>query len=213
MSPPFSEYEKRVRDHALLASTAFLIIIPLGVLVPRYLRTFTNKWWRLHALLNLLIAAPLVYAAWGMAASARNISHAPIAHHQRVGYAILSLYTAQVLLGPFIHFIRIPFLPIAHRPLQNYFHAVLGLTILAMAGYQIHYGLYTEWELMTGNVHPVKQSLKHAWLALLIVSSASEPAVSHDQFVLLDILVPVCDRVGALASPVQTGARSQGGAR
>jgi hypothetical protein len=43
MATLFSEYEDRVKDHALLASTAFLILAPIGVLAGRYLRTFTNE--------------------------------------------------------------------------------------------------------------------------------------------------------------------------
>ena len=39
---------------------------------------------------------------------------------------------------------------------------------------QIHDGIYTEWPLMTANIPPVKNSAKHAWLALLIVSRASD---------------------------------------
>ena len=38
-----SEYEKKVRVHALLAATAFLVLIPVGVLIPRYLRTSINQ--------------------------------------------------------------------------------------------------------------------------------------------------------------------------
>jgi hypothetical protein len=38
-----TEYEKKVRNHALLVGIAFLVIVPLGVLIPRYLRTFTNR--------------------------------------------------------------------------------------------------------------------------------------------------------------------------
>jgi len=169
MSQPLSLYEQRVRDHAILASVAFLIVIPLGVLIPRYLRTFTNLWWYPHWLLNFFVGAPLVYAAWGMAARARHLSHFPLDHHKRVGFAILSLYTAQLLLGVFIHFVRVPFLFVHHRPPQNYFHTILGLTILAMAAYQIHYGLYHEWPIATGNIHPIKDWAKHTWLALVIV--------------------------------------------
>ncbi len=40
--------------------------------------------------------------------------------------------------------------------------------------YQIHDGIYTEWPLMTANIPPVNDSAKHAWLALLIVSRASD---------------------------------------
>jgi ABC-type phosphate transport system permease subunit len=38
-----TEYEKKVRTHALLMGIAFLVIIPIGVLIARYLRTFTNR--------------------------------------------------------------------------------------------------------------------------------------------------------------------------
>jgi hypothetical protein len=112
---------------------------------------------------------------------------------QRVGYAILGLYIAQIVIGVFIHSVRVPFLFIFHRPPQNYLHAILGLVILAMAGYQvrplppnvllplplillnqIHDGIYTEWPFMTANIPPVSDSAKHAWLALLIVSRASD---------------------------------------
>ncbi|KAI0260804.1 hypothetical protein BC834DRAFT_973108 [Gloeopeniophorella convolvens] len=167
--PPLNEYEKRVRDHALLASIAFLILVPLGVLLPRYLRTFTNRWFLGHAATNFIISGPLVFAAWAMGQKAHNLSHAPMDHHKRIGFCIFSLYIAQVLLGAFIHFVRIPFLFVGHRPPQNYIHAILGLLILAMANYQVHYGYSHEWPLLTGNVHPVKEAAKHAWLALMIV--------------------------------------------
>jgi hypothetical protein len=90
-----------------------------------------------------------------MAESANDLSGMPIDHHkvnfsehkvkspqpltiqQRVGYAILGLYIAQIVIGLFIHVVRVPFLFIFHRPPQNYFHAILGLVILAMAGYQV----------------------------------------------------------------------------
>ena len=94
LSLPLSEYEKTVRDHALLASIAFLIIMPLGVLVPRYLRTFTNRWvpaaldlrieqewihwrrwWWAHWIINFFISAPLVYASMAMALQASDITH------------------------------------------------------------------------------------------------------------------------------------------
>jgi hypothetical protein len=37
-------------------------------------------------------------------------------------------------------------------------------------GKQVHYGIYIQWPRMTGNIHPVKEAAKHAWLALVIVS-------------------------------------------
>jgi hypothetical protein len=56
---------------------------------------------------------------------------------QNVGVVIFALYIAQIVVGAFIHFVRIPFLFVGHRPPQNYFHAVFGLAILAMAAYQV----------------------------------------------------------------------------
>jgi len=166
---PLSEYESKLRIHAILVSVSFLIIIPLGVLIPRLLRTFSNRWWWAHWVVNFLIACPLVYAALAMAVEANHISHTPIDHHKRVGYAVFTLYGVQVLLGAFIHFVRVPFLFIGHRPPQNWIHAALGFTILALAAYQIHYGMYVQWPRRTGNIHPVPQSAKNAWLALVII--------------------------------------------
>lgn len=111
-----------------------------------------------------------------------------------VGIVIFSLYIGQVVIGVFIHFVRIPFPSLGHRPPQNYIHALLGLAILALASYQVrpcrrylhrrrfflfewlkqvHDGIYIEWPLLTGNVHPIKQTIKHAWLAFVIVSRST----------------------------------------
>jgi len=38
----FEQHIARVRDHALLASAAWLVVIPMGTLLPRYIRTFTT---------------------------------------------------------------------------------------------------------------------------------------------------------------------------
>lgn len=55
--------------------------------------------------------------------------------HQKIGVALIALYAIQLLLGMFIHFIKLPIR--GHRPPQNYFHVVLGLAILALAAYQV----------------------------------------------------------------------------
>ena len=38
-----TDYEVIVRNHAVLMGTAFLVILPTGVLIARYLRNFTNR--------------------------------------------------------------------------------------------------------------------------------------------------------------------------
>lgn len=127
--------------------------------------------------------------------ASRTLTHPSVA--QRIGYTVFGLYIAQVVLGTFIHYVRIPFPFLGHRPPQNYIHALLGLAILSLADYQVrpcrryfhqrgffsfelgkqvHHGIYVEWPVMTTNVHPVKQSAKHAWLALVIVSRTTQTA-------------------------------------
>jgi Eukaryotic cytochrome b561 len=65
-----------------------------------------------------------------------------------VGVALLALYIAQCVLGAFIHFVKIPFG--FKRPPQNYGHAILGLTILGLALYQVRLGYKEEWPNTTG---------------------------------------------------------------
>jgi len=44
----------------------------------------------------------------------------------------------------------------------------LGLIILILADFQVHYGLYTEWQNL-GGLHQVPQSAKNAWLAFVVI--------------------------------------------
>ncbi|CAK5282808.1 unnamed protein product [Mycena citricolor] len=83
--------------------------------------------------------------------------------HQKIGVALLALYVFQLLVGIVIHFFKCAGLFRGHRPPQNYIHVLLGLTILALAAYQAHYGLYTEWNYAIGENHEVPDSAKHAW--------------------------------------------------
>lgn len=59
--------------------------------------------------------------------------------HQKMGLALLILYCMQLTIGLFIHFIKIPTLGTGRRPMQNYFHALLGLAIIALAAEQVCY--------------------------------------------------------------------------
>jgi len=56
---------------------------------------------------------------------------------QRVGFIIFGLYIAQCVLGLFIHYIHVPFPIFGRRPLQNYLHAIMGLTVIGLAEYQV----------------------------------------------------------------------------
>ncbi|KAJ7199319.1 hypothetical protein B0H12DRAFT_1197190 [Mycena haematopus] len=168
---PLSPLEKKARTHALLCSIGFLILLPLGVLLARYARTFTKRWFWGHAVMQLVIAGPVIFTGWAMGHNLANVLELQSLRdrHQLIGIALLALYATQLLLGTIIHFFKMPpRLFHGHRPPQNYLHVVLGLAILALAAYQVHYGLYFEW-LYTGGLHQVVESAKHAWLALVIV--------------------------------------------
>ena len=40
---PLQPYEVKGRNHAIASTVGFLILLPIGVLVPRYCRTFTKR--------------------------------------------------------------------------------------------------------------------------------------------------------------------------
>ena len=88
---------------------------------------------------------------------------------QRIGLALLILYLFQVLGGLVIHYFKTPKLFKGRRPPQNYVHAILGLTILALAFYQVHLGIKTEWAEALGDDSTVPRSALRAWTALIVV--------------------------------------------
>ncbi|KAJ7637363.1 hypothetical protein DFH06DRAFT_655159 [Mycena polygramma] len=168
---PLSPAENHARIHAHIAFFAFLVALPLGIFIPRYLRTFTNSWFWPHAIMNFLVTGPLVFTAFALGYQTTNMNGMPhfVDPHQRIGRALLIMYLVQVFLGIFIHWIKLPFRFPGGRHPQNYLHALLGLAIVALASYQTHYGLWTEWAFVTGNAHPVNSRCKHFWLGIVIV--------------------------------------------
>jgi len=158
----------KIKRHAVLCSVGFLILLPLGTLIARYLRTFTRSWFWPHAIIQFLIAGPVIFAGWALAHQAVNIVPGQNFNdkHKKIGLALLVLYALQLCLGMTIHFFKMPFMG-GHRPPQNYFHAILGLSIIALAFYQVHYGINTEWIFYTGII--IDPRAMHAWTALIVV--------------------------------------------
>jgi len=171
VSFPLFPAEKLARTHAILCTTGFLVLLPVGALFARYARTFTNKWWIVHGAFQLFVAGPVIFAGWayGHMATDTLASGHFVDPHKKIGLSLLILYLVQILLGVFIHFFKTPSLFNGRRPPQNYFHVFVGLAIFILAAYQVHYGLYIEWPTSTGNRHPVPMSAKDAWLALIII--------------------------------------------
>jgi len=171
ISFPLSPIEIKARNHAIVCTVGFLILLPLGVLLARYARTFTRRWFWGHAVMQFVISGPVIFAGWALGDQLSKELEMQSLHdpHQQIGIALLALYVTQLLIGVFIHYVKMPGLFRGHRPPQNYIHVMLGLAILALAAYQVHYGLNTEWAFATGGGHEVPDSAMHAWLALIIV--------------------------------------------
>jgi hypothetical protein len=57
--------------------------------------------------------------------------------HQKIGLSLFIMYIIQVIIGIFVHYVKVPTLGRGRRPVQNYLHALLGLAIMALAAYQV----------------------------------------------------------------------------
>ncbi|KAJ7071946.1 hypothetical protein C8F01DRAFT_222236 [Mycena amicta] len=177
MASSLSPFESKARIHAHLGFFAFLVGLPLGILISRYLRTFINHWFWPHAIVNLLFTGPLVFATFALGYQLVDSSGFPhfFDVHQQVGLALFILYLLQVSLGIFIHYVKFPSLTSrikGGRAPQNYLHAILGLAIVLLACWQTHHGLWYEWAYITGNAHPVNWRCKHFWLGIVITICA-----------------------------------------
>lgn len=71
-----------------------------------------------------------------------------ISLNQRYGVAIFILYLLQCGVGAIIHWVKAS--DRTRRPLQNYFHAIFGLLVIALAFYQVRSGYKVEWPKATG---------------------------------------------------------------
>ncbi|KAG7439470.1 CBD9-like protein [Guyanagaster necrorhizus] len=150
ISIPLLPYQRMIVAHAILCVVGFLFFLPFGSLLARYVRTFTPKWYTGHWISQFAISGSLIII--GFALGVQSVTSAGALHlddnHKQWGVAIFVIYWVQCALGAFIHWVK-PKRP-AGRPLQNYFHAVFGLFIIALAFYQVRTGYKTEWPSATG---------------------------------------------------------------
>jgi hypothetical protein len=101
----------------------------------------SRRWYGAHWIIQLLISGPIIFAGWAYGSQAKDKLSVGVEisdTHTKLGVTVLVLYILQVLLGLFIHYVKFPSFARSrlHRPPQNYLHAVLGLTIFALAAYQ-----------------------------------------------------------------------------
>jgi len=168
---PLNPLELRLRSHAILCTVGFLILLPIGVLVPRLTRTLPYKWFYVHSFIQFVVALPVIAVGWSLGYKTNLELQTPRFQdpHEKIGLVLLILYLTQLAVGASVHFFKFPTLFRGHRAPHNYLHVLIGFSIIILAQFQVHYGLYTEWNLVTGGVHPIPPSAKHAWLALVVV--------------------------------------------
>lgn len=163
---PFQQY---IAAHAILSMLGFLVLLPIGALVARWVRTHSDRWFRMHWVIQWVLAFPMILAgfALGVASVAKN-DRLPLSDtHKRWGVALFGLYLVQLGLGAFIHFVKLPFAQLRGRSAQNYAHAAFGLFIIAVSFYQVRTGFRTEWPLYTGRAVPAGANA--AWIVWLVL--------------------------------------------
>ncbi|KAF5337670.1 hypothetical protein D9758_013029 [Tetrapyrgos nigripes] len=146
------------------------LIIAHGVLLARYWRTFSPRWYTGHWLAQFGIAGPIIVT--GFALGVQSVASQPGTHLDD---------DHKCMLGAFIHFIK--FKRFIGRPPQNYLHAILGLLIIAFALKQVRNGYKVEWP-KTGR-DPLPKSTDtvwYIWVVLLPVLYAAGLAFLPKQY-------------------------------
>ncbi|KAI3602750.1 CBD9-like protein [Moniliophthora roreri] len=179
---PLLPYQKLIVAHAIFCVVGFLLLLPVGALLARYLRTFTDVWFKGHWIIQFALAGPPIVV--GIAMGIQAVVKAGVKHlddgHKKWGIALFILYLVQCALGAFIHFIK-PSKP--GRPPQNYIHAVLGLLIIALALYQVRTGYADEWPKATGREDiPGANAVWITWAVLLPILYAAGLAFLPKQY-------------------------------
>ncbi|GJE90223.1 CBD9-like protein [Phanerochaete sordida] len=168
--PPLLTYEKYIIAHAILMVIGFLFLLPIGALIARYLRTFSPVWFRLHWIIQWVLALPVIVAGFAMGVSAVDKMGPDMQlndTHKKWGVAIFVLYFFQLSLGGFIHFVKLRFALVLGRAVQNYFHALFGIFLIGISFYQVRTGFRTEWPLYTGR--HIKNGANIVWIIWLVL--------------------------------------------
>ncbi|TEB38159.1 hypothetical protein FA13DRAFT_727346 [Coprinellus micaceus] len=161
--------QKMILAHGIIATLGFILFLPIGALIPRYLRTFINgrTWFTTHWVVQFLLAGVTIVigVALGIAAVSQR-GGSPTTTHKRVGLVLFALYLVQVGLGAVIHWVK-PKGP-RKRPAQNYFHAILGIVIIALSLWQVRTGYREEWPSITGR-EEVPNGINIVWYIWVVL--------------------------------------------
>jgi len=176
-------YFNTVMLHVSLVGLCFLLFLPIGVIIPRYLRTFTKAWFTSHWLWQAGICGPIFITGWALGVKATHINVNTVRDsgqkdghfndaHKILGLVLGLMYFAQLMYGAIIHYIKPRGGPRqlrwvgGCRPIQNYGHAIFGLTFIGLGFYQIHLGMSHEWANKAGRGH-LPQGCFHGWLVIV----------------------------------------------
>ncbi|KAJ7678689.1 hypothetical protein B0H17DRAFT_944227 [Mycena rosella] len=164
---PLTPHQRMVVAHAIFCVVGFALLLPAGVLLARFLRTFTPTWYIGHWIAQFGIAGPaiIIGVVLGFQAAGK-IGSTIWDDHKRMGVVLFALYLAQCVIGAFIHYVKLK--NFTGRPPQNYLHAVLGLTIIALGMYQIRTGFNEEWPNFTG-LGTVPAGVNTLWIVWCIL--------------------------------------------
>jgi len=170
---PLFPYQRHIIAHGIIMMLGFLVFLPLGAIVARWVRTFSPMWFTLHWIIQFGIALPLIVTGFALGVTAVNLQELPGGQlndtHKRWGVALFVLYFVQISFGAIIHFWKPrASLRIQGRTLQNYFHAILGLFIIGAAFYQVRTGIRVEWPLYAAR-GPLPNGTNIAWIVWLVI--------------------------------------------
>ncbi|KAJ7109176.1 hypothetical protein C8R44DRAFT_884252 [Mycena epipterygia] len=179
---PVSPRHQKLIWHGILVSVGFLFLLPTGSLIARWGRTFTPRWFKAHRIVNFGVALPVIAGGWVLGPLAvldRQATHFADAH-QICGVILFVLYLGQLFLGRYIHAKHTVEKP---HPPSNILHAVLGISIIALAFLQINSG-FKEWTTHTGQqgVSSWLQNALIGWAVLLPILYFSGLALLRRQF-------------------------------
>jgi len=164
---PLTGTQKLFVAHAVFCGLGFLFFLPLGVLIARFLRTFTPTWFKGHWIMQFAFSGPIILTGFVLAIVGVAQQGTPHIQpgHQTWGLVLILLYLVQCSLGGFIHFVKSK--SRIGRPPQNYLHAVFGLFIIAVAFYQVHTGYDDAWPSVTGL--PTPGAIDIVWILWIIM--------------------------------------------
>ncbi|KAK7001337.1 CBD9-like protein, partial [Favolaschia claudopus] len=164
---PLTPFQRMVIAHAVFCVIGFALLLPIGALLARYLRTFTPSWFTGHWIAQFGLSGPVILIGIVLGFKAAGpYGYKIMDDHKKTGIVLFALYLVQCIIGAVIHFVK----PKngKGRPPQNYFHAVFGLAIIGLSMYQIRTGYRDEWPNYTG-LGSLPSGINILWMVWVII--------------------------------------------